>query len=139
MPDTSLFKDTVSIAQRALTEGVLKGILWHQGENDTFNKTDAEKYGLRLSEFISKIRYNLDAEKVPFIVGKLAGFLEKQAEFKFLKTVNMSLDNLKKSIQNYGCVNVDGLKSKNDHHHFNSKSLRELGIRYSKMYFQLRK
>jgi len=137
MPETILYKNMVALVKKAIKKGVLKGILWHQGENDTFNINDAEKYCFRLREFIINLRNDLKAEKVPFISGKLAGFLQNNSEFKYVEKINSHLGNLHKSVNNYGCVNVDGLSSKKDALHFNSHSLRELGVRYARMYTKL--
>ena len=56
--------------------GNLKGILWHQGESDS-NPQNADKYKQRLKNLISNFRKDLNADKVPFIIGQLGQFPNK--------------------------------------------------------------
>lgn len=48
----------------------LKGILWHQGENDSWLTTS--QYSTRLDALIAFFRTQLDAPKLPFVVGQMA-------------------------------------------------------------------
>ena len=56
--------------------GVLKGILWHQGESDLGNPG----YGKRLTELIERLRKDLSAPNVPFVASELSPLNPKKAE-----------------------------------------------------------
>jgi len=137
LPSTIHYENAVSLTLKAIKSGSLKAILWHQGESDTFKRDDAEKYGERLSTLIYNLRQDLNATEIPFIVGELAEFLERSSDFKFVKKINKTLNDLHNIVINYGCVNADELKPKKDNLHFDSYSMRLLGVRYAKKYLQL--
>ena len=48
----------------------LKGVLWHQGENNSMSSTSG--YSDRLDRLISFFRSRLGAPKLPFVVGRMA-------------------------------------------------------------------
>ena len=134
MPGADLYENAVSIAQRALSSGTLKGILWHQGENDSVNAMEANTYGERFQHMISNLRLRLTAERVPVITGELGTFMQSNPNYSFLNVVNHQLRELKGSLPFYDCVSANGLTAKDDGLHFNSKSLREFGQRYANAY-----
>ncbi len=49
----------------------LEGFMWHQGENDMFNKDYMPNYGKNLKNFFAKWRRDLKAPKLKFYVGEL--------------------------------------------------------------------
>ena len=65
--------DTVKRAGLALKSGVLKGILWHQGESDSSPKL-AETYEVKLHQLIAGFRKEFNAPDVPFIAGQMGQF-----------------------------------------------------------------
>ena len=134
MPGTPLYSNALSITKEAMLQGELKGILWHQGENDTFNFPDALAYGDRLTKIILGLRNDLNIQDLPFISGELGYFLSHLKEFECVAQVNHHLNDLKNSIKNYGCINAKGLKPKSDKIHFDSKSLRTMGMRFAQEY-----
>ena len=70
-----LLLDTVRAAMADLRqedfEPELKGFFWHQGENDMFEETYLESYGENLSNFMKRVRRDLDTPELPFYVGEL--------------------------------------------------------------------
>jgi len=136
MPGCELYENAVSTAQKAMSNGVLNGILWHQGENDSCNINEAKNYGERLEKMINGLRSDLNAGDIPFIVGELGNYLKEMTEFKYINLVNKQLFELEGFVLNCGCVSADGLICKSDGLHFDSNSLREFGIRYAKKYLK---
>lgn len=128
-----LYNKTIKVTKMAMKAGTVKGILWHQGESDTLNLDDAKNYGNRLKKLILNLRNDIKMGNTPFISGELADFLKIIPEFLFVDIINNQIQNLKRSVKNYDCVSVNGLESKSDHLHFNSKSLRQLGVRYAEV------
>ncbi len=104
----------------------LRGILWHQGEADSKLEARATTYRARFATMIDQLRKDLDAEKVPVIVGQLGEFYADP----YAKTVNEQLAMVPLSVRFSGFVSSQGLKHKGDDVHFDSPALRELGRRY---------
>jgi len=137
MPGCKFYENAVSTTRKAMSNGVLNGILWHQGENDSCNIDEAKNYGEQLNKLIDSLRTDLNADAIPFIVGELGNYLKKMTDFKYFNLVNKQLFELERFVLNYGCVSADGLTCKSDGLHFDSKSLREFGIRYAKKYLTI--
>mgnify|MGYP001249456438 FL=1 len=49
----------------------LEGFMWHQGENDMFNKDYMPSYGKNLANFLSKWRRDLKTPQLKFYIGEL--------------------------------------------------------------------
>jgi len=67
------FIETVRLGTSALTKDghtfKLRGLLWHQGESDS--KSSAERHHGRLVELAGRIREDLNAPKLPIVVGEV--------------------------------------------------------------------
>ena len=130
----NIYDNAIRRARIAMKNGVLKGILWHQGEGDS-NETDAELYKDRLSALVGAVRTDLGAPDVPFIVGTLC---DTVAENRFgADTVNETLRSISQRVKHTACADAAGLKPKDDNVHFNAESARELGRRYAKAMIRL--
>ena len=49
------------------------GVLWMQGESDAMSASDASAYSARLRGFISRVRSDLKAPSLPFVIPQLPG------------------------------------------------------------------
>ena len=128
------YDDAIERAKIAMKDGVLKGILWHQGEGDS-NDESAGLYEQRLDEFIQTLRKELGSPDVPFIAGEMGDFfVGTRVEAKI---VNDTLVRLPQRVGATACVNSDGLTAKEDGVHFNAESARELGRRYAEAMIRL--
>ena len=136
MPGGVLYENAVSTTLKAKSNGVLDCILWHQGENDSCHIDEAKSYGKRLKKMIDSLRSDLNIASVPLLAGALGNYLKEMNDFKYFNLVNKQLLELEKFVLNYGCVSADGLTCKSDGLHFDSKSLREFGIRYARKYLE---
>jgi hypothetical protein len=113
-------------------DGTLKGILWHQGEQDSILESDANSYHSRLVKMIADIRDDLAAPDLPFVVGQIGEFLySRKQQTPFAKTVNEALLKIPQDVPNTACVLSTGLGHTGDEVHFDTKSQRELGRRYA--------
>lgn len=137
MPGGDLYVKAVSLATTALKGGVLKGILWHQGEGDSGNPDDAASYGERFQRMICSLRSELSADSVPVVAGELGSFLRNRDEPRFFERVNRELKSLEEVLPAYACVDAKGLVDNGDNLHFDAASLREFGLRYAKAYCKL--
>ena len=126
------YDDAIKRANRATQDGVLKGILWHQGESDS-NQAKAGDYKEHLRELIERFRIKLGDPELPFIIGQLGQFEERPWN-EFKHRVDRAHRELAEEIPHVMFVSSDGLKSNPDLIHFNSDSLKILGDRYAKAY-----
>lgn len=136
-----LYAQAVRRAMPTLKQGTLKGILWHQGEADSFQEETALSYGKRLTGMIAALRSELDAEEVPFVAGELGHFLDEYQgrgrTLGYWKVVNEQLAGLKETVPGFALVSAAGLKHKGDKVHFDSAALRTFGQRYSSAMLKL--
>ena len=123
------YDDAIRRAKAAMQSGELKGILWHQGESDC-KPGLAEVYEQKLHSLVERLREELDAPLVPFVVGQMGQFDERPWD-SWKKQVDQAHRTLPKKISATAFVSSDGLKHKGDVVHFDSASYRELGRRYS--------
>lgn len=129
------YDDFLARAKRAQQDGTLKAILWHQGESDA-NGKDAAQYEERLTNLIQRMRTDLNAPEVPFIIGQLGRFPAKPWD-AHRETVNNAHQAIAKKVKNVRFVSAEGLNSIGDNLHFDTPSLRTFAQRYAGAYFQL--
>lgn len=135
-----LYAQALERAKLAMQDGTLKGILWHQGENEAGSEALAKTYGERLAKMVKDLRADLGAGEVPFVAGKLGEFLkreDKDGKPSHWPVVNEQIAALPKSVSNAAVVESTGLKPKSDVVHFDTPSLREFGKRYAEAMMRL--
>ena len=136
MPGHDLYENAVSITKSVLSQGdTLKGILWHQGEADSKDIPTANTYENRLTEMITTLRSELNADHVPFIAGELGHFLQHHGQCVYFTSINQTLRTL--NVPLYACAKAKGLTDIGDDVHFDGPSLREFGHRYATHYSQV--
>ena len=129
--------DTMKRAHLALKSGVLKGILWHQGEADSLPKL-ADKYEPKLHDLIARLRKELATSEIPFVAGQMGKFNDVpwSPEKQMVDKVHQSLA---QKVSNTAFANAEGLKHRGDKVHFDSASYRELGKRYFEAFTKIAK
>jgi hypothetical protein len=131
-----LFVHAISKAKLAMQTSELKAILWHQGENDSFNGL-SKTYENRLGSLEQAFRQELGCTDLPFIVGGLGDFLAGGRYGKYFteyQAVNEALREFVSSRPNCHYVTEAGLTANQDDLHFDAASLRKFGIRYFEAY-----
>lgn len=130
------YDDAVSRIQHARQDGVLKGVIWHQGESDS-HQEGLEYYGRELPRLVHQLRDTLDKPGLPFIAGKMARFFYiKKPE---AREINQIITRLNPQIDQFAVVTARGTSHKGDQTHFDSVSARKMGRRYAKKMFKLLK
>ena len=66
-----LIRSSLAELEKKKVKYRIEGFMWHQGENDMFNKDYMPNYGKNLKNFIAKWRRDLKAPKLKFYVGEL--------------------------------------------------------------------
>lgn len=128
------YDDAVRRAGAAMQSGVLKGIIWHQGESDS-KPEKIQVYQAKLEQLIASFRRDFGDEKLPFVVAKLGDFYV--ARNPDAESINRILANISDKVENTACVDVSGLNHKGDVLHFDTESSRELGRRYAEKMIKL--
>ncbi len=117
------YDEAIQRAKIALQKGVLKGILWHQGESDNDPKK-AEAYLEKLKTLVGNLRRDLNAPNLPFVAGEI-GYFNKE------NFINAIINKLAGELENTAVVSAKDLTDRGDHLHFDTASARELGKRYA--------
>ena len=133
--NTHPYDDTLPRLQTAMNSGVLKGILWHQGEGDSTDKRSVS-YEAKLHNLINRLRAESGNKNVPFILGQLGQFPEKPWT-EARKRVGKAHEDVPNKIENTAFVSSDGLGHKGDKTHFSAEAYKEFGRRYAKAYLSL--
>ncbi|MFH1268372.1 MAG: sialate O-acetylesterase, partial [Planctomycetota bacterium] len=126
------YDDALDRVQRAVQDGVLKGILWHQGESDA-QPALAEAYEKNLRDLIARFRRDLAAPALPFVIGQLGMFPQKAWNVE-MHLVNGAHLAVARSDRFAVFVSSEGLTCRPDNVHFDAKSLRAFGQRYAEAY-----
>lgn len=129
------------------TGGILRGILWHQGEADSDDINCAANYEQNLQNLVAALRANIvqdargpgargSSSDVPFVVGTMsrgAEFIDFPDEKVIVDTAHRNVPN---SITYAGVVINDDLVpdaypcGQGSCIHFGARSYREMGVRY---------
>lgn len=137
-PGAPLFTNAVKRTLLALQSGgVLKGILWHQGESSCGSPATAASYRGDLTRVIEGFRTELHSPEIPFLAGELGEYLYSGSRCRFAREVNEQIDSLPGSVPNTAVVPSKGLTPNPDQLHFDAASLKELGKRYFEAYQRL--
>ncbi|MEO6686325.1 MAG: sialate O-acetylesterase [Dyadobacter sp.] len=128
----ALFENAVFHAKLAQRVSSLDGILWHQGENDSFSGLSGQYYE-KLAVIVDAFRQELNVIDIPFIAGGLGDFLSSGRYGQYFteyQAVNKALLDFATTKPNSYFVGAAGLSANPDDLHFNAISLRLFGIRY---------
>ncbi|MCC8407495.1 sialate O-acetylesterase [Mucilaginibacter sp. UR6-1] len=130
--DGVLFQSAISQAKIAQKTSRIKGILWHQGENDC-QPGNAPKYGEKFAVIVKKLREELGDSDIPLIIGGLGDFLTEGiywAYFESYAVVNKELEKFAQNTNHCYFITAAGLTANPDNIHMNAESQRIFGIRY---------
>lgn len=115
----------VEMAKLAQKEGVIKGILLHQGESNTNDRKWPAKVKGVYDNLIKDL--NLDPASVPLLAGELVNADQQGA----CASMNSILAELPNTIPNSHVISSKGCVGRPDHLHFTPAGYRELGRRYA--------
>ncbi len=128
--------DSMTRAKRAMLDGTLKAILWHQGESDA-NARSAPKYEEALTELVARFRKELNAPNLPFIIAQLGKF---ESEGRTWNQYQIEVDRAQRAVAekvpNVYFVSAEGLASKGDKLHFSTASQKALGQGMAEAYLR---
>ena len=123
--DGNPYARLVEMAKLAQKDGVIKGILLHQGESNTNDTTWPQKVNVVYSSLIKDL--HLKARKVPLIVGELVN----EDQGGKCASMNAIIATLPQTIPNAYVIPSTGCTSAPDKLHFTAEGYRKLGKRYA--------
>jgi len=127
------FKQKVALSKK---KGVIKGILWHQGERNA-NEDDLPEYQEALLALFSKFRTSVGNDTLPIILGEIGRFAEPEEKAEYFDEINKIIRSVASENENLHSVSSEGLEDRGDNLHFNSEGQRTLGKRYAEKYLDL--
>ena len=155
-----LYKRALARLALALTEsnGIFRGILWHQGEADSNNAVCASSYANNLDALVRAVRTNAAVDRrgqsargpdvnIPFVVGTMSRGNDERGEFSVFGAEKQRVDAAHRTIENRvaytGVVNADDLVppaypcGNGSCVHFGAAAYREMGQRYADILRQI--
>ena len=129
--DGNPYQKLVDMGKLAQQDGVIKGILLHQGESNTNDKEWPKKVQGIYNNLIKDL--NLKAEEVPLLAGELVNADQKGA----CASMNSIIAELPQTIPNSYFISSSGCTCRPDHLHFNAAGYRQLGTRYGEKMLSL--
>lgn len=127
---THPYDDAVIRIKEAMKYGVVKGIIWHQGESNS-NVNAIETYPKQLEELINRVRDLVENQKTPLVIGELGQYKENYRNF------NVMLAEMPKRVPFSVLAGSVGLIDKGDGTHFDGASADEFGKRFALKMLQL--
>jgi hypothetical protein len=115
----------VEMAKRAQKDGIIKGILLHQGESNTGDTLWSHKVKSIYDNLIGDL--NLNPDSVPLLAGELVNGDQGGA----CASMNEIIAKLPEIIPNAYVISSKGCISAPDHLHFKAEGYRVLGRRYA--------
>jgi len=119
------YQHLVDAAKLAQKDGVIKGILLHQGESNTNDKQWPNKVKGVYEHLLRDL--DLKADDVPLLAGEVVSADQKGA----CASMNRIIDDLSKTIPTAHVISSEGCPARPDHLHFTPEGYRELGRRYA--------
>jgi len=128
----SPYNRLVEMAKIAQKDGVIKGVLLHQGESNSTDKEWPNKVEAIYDNLCRDL--NLKPEEVPFLAGELKSKEENGVCYAFNTDI---LPNLPKVLRNSYIISSKGVHGTRDQFHFNTAGMRELGKRFAQQMLKL--
>jgi hypothetical protein len=124
--DGSPYQRLVDMAKIAQKDGVIKGILLHQGESNSTDKEWPNKVKAIYDNLMKDL--DLNPKEVPLLAGELKSAEEHGVCSAFNTNI---LVHLPEVLPNSYIISSKGVKGTRDQFHFNTAGMRELGRRYA--------
>ncbi|MFC5409249.1 sialate O-acetylesterase [Larkinella bovis] len=123
--DENPYARLVEMAKLAQKDGVIKGILLHQGESNTNDTLWTQKVALVYTNLMHDL--NLKPKKVPLLAGETV----HADQGGICASMNRIIATLPQTIKNAHVISSAGCTDATDNLHFDAAGYRELGKRYA--------
>ena len=125
---THNYEESVKRVHAARKHGVLKGVLWHQGER---NSGAPEGYDHKLARLIHDLRADLGDPLLPFVAWQIV--VQEGTE-----EINRLIARLPEKVSNTGYVGSEGLETF-ERWHFDTDAIIKLGAGYAEQMMKIQK
>jgi enterochelin esterase-like enzyme len=125
------YERLATLAKRAQQDGVIKGVLMHQGESNTGDPEWAQKVQSVYDHLLGDLQ--LKPEEVPLLAGEV---VQANGEGQCV-AMNKQIDELPKTLHTAHVVSSTGCSNGPDKLHFDAAGYRELGRRYGEKMLEL--
>ena len=125
------YQRLLSMAKIAAKDGVIKGILLHQGETDAYN----DQWRTTLMKIYRDLQHELhfDSTAVPLLVGEVV----RQEYGGICSHANPTINDIANHYPNTFVVSAEGCPPGPDNLHFSSEGYRQLGRHYALRYLEV--
>jgi len=129
--DNDPYARLVTLAKKAQQQGVIKGVLMHQGESNTGDPKWAGMVQQVYDHLLGDLQ--LKPEEVPLLAGEVV-----RADGKGLcVAMNKQIDELPQTLHTSQVISSEGCTNGPDNLHFDAAGYRELGRRYGERMLEL--
>lgn len=125
------YQHLIDMAKMAQKDGVIKGILLHQGESNNADTQWPEKVKKIYNDMITDLE--LEATEVPLLAGEMV----HEDQGGALAGMNAIVGQLPDVLDNSYIISSSGCSDKDDNIHFDAAGYRELGKRYGEQMLSL--
>ena len=125
------YERLVTLAKKAQKDGVIKGVLMHQGESNTGDPEWANKVQNVYDHLLGDLQ--LKPEEVPLLAGEV---VQANGEGQCI-AMNKQIDELPKTLHTSQVISSTGCSNGPDKLHFDAAGYRELGRRYGEKMLEL--
>ena len=129
--DNNPYECLVTLAKKAQQDGVIKGVLMHQGESNTGEADWAQKVQNVYDHLLGDLQ--LKPEEVPLLVGEV---VQANGQGQCI-ACNKQINELPKTLHTAHVISSTGCTNGPDRLHFDAPGYRELGRRYGEKMLEL--
>lgn len=118
------YDEAIARLHLAMKSGVVKGIIWHQGEANS-KAERSTGYLEKLETLISRLRKQAGDNNLAFVAAELGRYRDTY------QSINDQLKHLPEKVKHTAVASSEGLVHKGDNTHFDAASATELGKRFA--------
>ncbi|MGZ0709080.1 sialate O-acetylesterase [Coraliomargarita sp. W4R53] len=116
----------------------IHGMIWMQGERDSRDPKMAAAYRSNLENFIERARADFNAPEMTFVAGRVNPHFPDgplRSQFSYASDVRAAQEGI--DLKGYGWIDCDDLSKINDHLHYDTAGIVEMGHRFATKLLEL--
>lgn len=130
VPLLSNFKEKAAIGKQY---GTIKGILWHQGENDAIKPETIAVHQQQLKKLFKIFRKEVGNRKLPVFLGELGSFSANDENWQ---KINAQIQKFVANDRHAYLIKTADLNHNGDRIHFDSEGQRRMGERFAQAFIR---
>src|SRR5690606_13619472 len=111
--------------------GTIKGLLWHQGENDAIKPETIAVHQRQLRKLFKIFRKEVGNKRLPVFLGELGSFSANDQNWQ---EINTQIKNFVAAYRRAYFIKTADLNHNGDRIHFDSEGQRMMGKRFAQAY-----